>query len=259
MKVYPVIHHLNHETSLNEVRVAKTNGADGVFLISHHGDDKEMLNTAWEAKQMFQDFSIGINLLSKSASEAAMSAYNLGLNMVWADQMGVSSQGLNSVGKYMQHFGEEYPSIELFASVAFKYQAVEPDPVEAAIVAFKAGMIPTTSGDRTGHAPDIKKIRNMHFATELLGIASGMTPENIVQYARFLTHCLVATGISLDEFRMDPKKLRKLIINSNPGFSNGWYDALPEEIQRERKSMFALDVEQELELLCIEEMRKQNV
>jgi len=102
------------------------------FLISHLGDDDELVNTAWEAKQIHQKFQIGINLLSKPAHEAAHQAQINCLDMVWADYMGVDSNGLTPCGKMLSMFAQGYPNIKLFASVAFKYQYNDPNPEKAA-------------------------------------------------------------------------------------------------------------------------------
>lgn len=39
-------------------------------------------------------------------------------------------------------------------------------------------------------------------------------------------------------------------------FRQDWFNKLSDDIQRERKSMFALDIESELESLCQEEFAK---
>lgn len=209
-QVLPVIHHLDRLTTLAEVRVAREGGADGVFLISHHGDDNDLLNIAWEAKQMNAGFPIGINLLGYSAINAAPKVQEMGLDMFWADNMGVSSQGLNDAGRRLSAFAKDHPAIKCFASVAFKYQAHEADPVLAAQAAREAGFIATTSGAGTGKAPDVDKIARMG-ADGPLAVASGITPENVALFAQHLTHILVATGISRTEYHIDPAKLAALM------------------------------------------------
>lgn len=208
--VYPVIHHLDRETTMSEICVARDAGAQGVFLISHHGDDVELLRVAGEAKINHPDLRIGINTLSKSAVVAAGWALDSKLDMIWADDMGVDSTGLNERGRAMSEFAKRHPEIQCFASVAFKYQPHEADPVRAAINASKAGFIATTSGAATGKAPELEKIRSMGRAAPL-AVASGMTPENVADYAPYLAHILVSTGISKSEHHIDPAKLRALI------------------------------------------------
>ena len=197
---------------MEQVIVARECGADGVFLISHNGKDDEVLTAALFAKSSSPDFAIGINLLSHSAMSACMEAKELELSMVWADQMGVDSQGLTEKGRMLSKFALENPSVELFASVAFKYQAIERDPAGAARNAVMAGFTPTTSGDATGVAPALQKVAKMMLSSSgRLALASGITPTNVHDYAPLVGAVLVSTGISQDEFRINPKKLLSLM------------------------------------------------
>ncbi|WP_291518707.1 BtpA/SgcQ family protein [Acidovorax sp.] len=208
--VFPVIHHLNESTTFSEIQVARTCGADGVFLISHEGADLDLLGVARTAIRENAGFPIGLNLLSMGCVQACKAALVVGSNMIWADDMGVDSQGLTAEGREMENLARKEPDLKLFASVAFKYRPHEPDPVSAAAQAREAGLIPTTSGDATGHAPDPRKIVAMGEGGPL-AIASGMTPENVLIYAPALTHILVATGVSRTEHHIDPARLRALI------------------------------------------------
>lgn len=214
MNVFPVIHYLSSELALEQVAVARDCGADGVFLISHYGNDEDLVAVAARAKQVHPGLKVGINLLSQDAARACEWAEGLKLDMVWADDMGVDSRGGNAMAEALSRFAKVNPSIQLFASVAFKYRPPEPDPAQAASQALRLGFIPTTSGPATGIAPDVRKISDMSVATGgQLAIASGMTPENVSFYAPFLSHILVSTGIGLDEHRIDPQRLRALIAS----------------------------------------------
>lgn len=208
--VYPVIHHLDSSTTFSEIQVARTCGADGVFLISHDGADRELVDVARTAIRENAGFPIGLNLLSMGCVQAAQMALEVGSDMLWADDMGVDSHGLTDAGKEMDTIARDNPRLQLFASVAFKYRPHEPNPVGAAAHARAAGFIPTTSGDATGHAPDPQKIFAMGEGGAL-AIASGMTPENVATYAPALTHILVATGVSRSEHHLDSAKLAGLI------------------------------------------------
>lgn len=218
-KILPVIHYIDSNTALAEADKAFACGADGVFLISHHGNDMDLLEVGSSIRMKHPNLPIGINFLSSDVAEAANLVSDFGFPMFWTDSAGVNSEGVNSVARLIESCRldniEQGNPFDVFASVAFKYQPTEPDPVLAAINALGAGFIPTTSGDRTGAAPDISKIRAMSEATSgLLAIASGMTPENIAGYAPYVSHILVATGIATDEYRMSESRLMELIENS---------------------------------------------
>lgn len=216
MHIYPVIHYLDRATALEEVNVARNCGAHGVFLISHRGNDAELVAVSAEAKRLHPDFRIGINLLSESPLHACNKADDHRLDMVWADDMGIDSGGGNAMAESLSRFARAFPSIQLFASVAFKYRPHEPNPPLAASIAQRLGFIPTTSGSATGSAPDVRKIIDMSVATNgQLAIASGMTPENVGSYAPYLSHILVSTGVGLDEYRIDPQRLTLLIANAS--------------------------------------------
>ena len=214
-RIIPVIHYLDRETAFAEVGTAVLCGADGVFLISHHGNDEELLDVGVAIKRKHPGFPIGINLLSTGALEAARSATALAFPMLWGDDLGVDSNGVTDAGRQIEALRHGNPGFQVFASVAFKYRPHEQDPAKAAQNALAAGFIPTTSGSGTGSAPDLEKIVAMSSSTGgVLAIASGMTPWNVAQYAPYLSHILVATGISLDEYRIDADKLRLLIANA---------------------------------------------
>lgn len=209
-RVLPVIHHIEPQLTMDEIQVAIDCAADGVFLISHESCDDELVEVAKKAIQEFKGFPIGLNLLSLDCWQATRRAMDIGCRMVWADDMGVDSSGLNVLGHKVTEIAQANPDLQLFASVAFKYRPHEPEPVMAAHQARLAGFIPTTSGEATGSAPDPAKIAAMG-ADGPLAIASGMTPQNVRRYAKYLTHILVATGVSRDEYQIDPAKLRRLI------------------------------------------------
>lgn len=211
MNILPVIHFLNEATALSEVRLARACGAQGVFLISHRGQDELLVEVARRAKLEHPDFKVGINLLSRGPLEAIGKALSAELDMVWADDMGVSSRGLTPVGEACAVEAQR-GVLALYASVAFKYQPTEGNPSEAARQARMARFVPTTSGEATGHAPSVEKIREMSRAAQgRLAVASGMTPENIATYAPLLSDVLVATGVSLDEHHLDETRLRQLL------------------------------------------------
>lgn len=225
-KIYPVVHYLDRATAFAEADKAAQGGADGIFLIAHPSAgmtatgaqalDRELLDVGAEVQSKNPSFPIGINLLSTTPVAAAESAMQHGFPMVWGDDMGVDSSGVNETGQEIARTKAAQGSpIEVFASVAFKYRRTELNPAMAATMALTAGFIPTTSGSATGSAPDVAKIASMSAATRgVLAIASGMTPENVALFAPHLSHILVATGIAIDEHKLDVTRLRQLIINS---------------------------------------------
>ncbi len=210
--VYPVIHYKDYETTLKEAEIAYRMGADGIFLISHIGNDLDLVPLATMIKKNF-NFKVGLNFLSHSVNFTANVVKENNLDMVWSDYCGFSSSEIEDNCKYLMTFAKENKNIEIFASVAFKYQKYEPDPSLAAFYAKSFGFIPTTSGLATGSAPEINKIEMMSKATDgLLAVASGMSVQNIELFKPYLSHVLVSTGVSSDEYHFDRDKL-SLFIN----------------------------------------------
>lgn len=211
-KVFPVIHHLDVMTSVAQGALSFANDVDGVFLISHDwSKEKDLFEVHGILRAMYPDKYIGVNFLSYGAWEAYDRAWASRFSGVWMDNAGVSSRGLTGAGDALKELVEmlapEYRA-DIFASIAFKYQSPEPAPISAAIQALRLGYIPTTSGPGTGLAPDIEKIESMSAAVNgRLAVASGMTPDNVHLFAPHVSHILVATGISIDEHRIDKSKL----------------------------------------------------
>lgn len=219
-KILPVVHLLNAEHSRAQAEIALDCGADGVFLISHGGDDKAVLQLAGQLRHRWTGRKssaggpawVGVNLLNTSPLAAHEFAAQLHLDGVWLDAPGVNSHGPAKQALKLKDQMASRPTLAVFGSVAFKYQPDESNPPEAARQAHALGMIATTSGAGTGIPPTVEKIRSMSQATGgVLAIASGMTPENVATFAPLVSHILVSTGVSQDDHTFDTAKLVRLV------------------------------------------------
>ena len=208
-RVFPVIHHLDTETSVSQAELAVRCGADGVFLISHDGRNDDLFRPAKIIAARWPG-ALGLNLLGVDPHKALNAVRDAGLNMVWSDDPDVSSLGPGKTAAAMAIFLQLHAGFRFFGSVAFKYQPVEPFPAAAAVAAKRISMIPTTSGVATASAPEIAKIKSMRRAIGpdcRLAIASGMTPENVSDYLPYASDFLVASGVSVDAHHFDPALL----------------------------------------------------
>jgi protein-tyrosine-phosphatase len=99
--------------------------------------------------------------------------------------------------------------------VAFKYQRRVDDLAAAARTATRYMDVVTTSGPGTGLKAHRDKIAEMKNAIGgfPLGIASGITPENVVDYLDVADCFLVATGISDTFSELNPGRVRELVAN----------------------------------------------
>jgi predicted TIM-barrel enzyme len=221
VKILPVIHILNEAQATSEAEVIlSTQGVDGVFFINHHDDDALTVRLASQYTVSHPNHRIGMNLLTKDAGDALRIALDTNVKNLWVDNVGINTQ--LSPDYTLQGFlpsqldARRGREINIFGGVAFKYQLKEPDPKGAVDLALEYQIIPTTSGDGTGIAADIEKIKTMWEASNsTLAVASGLAPENISTYSPYVEYALVATGIGWDEHHVDPEKLAAFIAASN--------------------------------------------
>lgn len=235
-QVWPVIHYTTDAIAIDNAAMAAELGAAGVLLISMESNDGPLIAVAKTIKAQHPAMKVGVNHLTLPAHVSLERSLHAGLDATWTDRPGVSSSSISDAAKSMSQRLWWVPDHLFFASVAFKYQALEPAPGLAAAAASALGMIATTSGSATGVAADISKLRIMHdelvhfartagggrswpkrSATDL-GLASGVTPDNVVDVVGLVSHVLVATGISVDEHHFDYEKLARLMgrIASTP-------------------------------------------
>lgn len=214
--VWAVVHILNEKQALSEAEVASECGADGVFFICHYGDQSLTLSLAQKYQKQFPHMRVGVNLLSSNPLEDIDRALALGINNVWLDNAGVHSKKPDIKRlEGIKSRCEASPSLVIFGGVAFKYQPQEPKIKEAVALAEKYGILPTTSGEGTGLPADLGKIKEMSEVSRFgLAVASGMDCDNIGNYAPYLKHAVVATGVSIDEHHFDKEKLKLFVEKS---------------------------------------------
>lgn len=214
-QVWPVIHLDTVELALANAQIAADCGAAGVFVIHMDGHDDAVDPAAVAIKQRFPSLKVGVNYLRQPPRIAVVRSIGLGMDATWADEPGIRSDHVDpSVDLAVVPVLRQNPGHLFFASVAFKYQPVEPDPDVAAKHVLERRMIPTTSGNATGIAPEVSKlygIRRSIGREAPLAIASGVTTDNAYELSRFATHILVSTGISKSFHEFDAVALRQLM------------------------------------------------
>lgn len=224
LEIWPVIHLDPNQPALafQNARIAAENGCDGIFLIQMEGRDESLCRFAKTFKENFPRLKVGVNHLSLPADESLRLNLEAGLDATWTDAPGIRGTKTTLTGELVKARLAEARGAGknhlFFGSVAFKYQREEKLPVQAALTAIKYGMIPTTSGAGTGEAAPLAKLQMLRngIGDAPLGIASGITPENITEQAPYLTYILVATGISKDHLTFDEGKTKDLIAAAAP-------------------------------------------
>lgn len=213
-KVIPVIHYESDEQSMRNAELASDAGCHGVFLIHMDGQNDLLPSAARRIKACWPDMLVGINYLGRDPAGAVAANIADGLDMTWTDvQLTHSAAAPWADAMRVREAMVRNPDHLVFTGVAFKHQRHEPQPAVAAQEARAFGLIPTTSGSATGVAAEVDKVAQLRTAlgTEApLAIASGITPENVLDYAPYLSHILVATGVSHSFHEFDFAKLYRL-------------------------------------------------
>jgi len=223
-QVFAVIHVQNQSQAYSNLRIAEDTGCDGAFLISHGEVAPDELWDIYFHLRRISRLTLGINQLGYPTSLCFSDAYARGrreglrVPMIWADNYKLTHEGQSLpdvVRDYKQRVLRDPPLY--FGGVAFKHQPEEhltgPELAREAIQACGHVDVLTTSGIRTGTAPDIEKIRTMREAVGTrakLAIASGITPENVGEFLPYADAFLVSTGISRDFYNLDPLKTHRL-------------------------------------------------
>lgn len=201
---FPVIHLRDDAQGALEADKAFDAGADGVFFIHHASDDIMAVRVAKAAKLRYPDWYVGINLLASGPIVAFEQAIDAGLNAIWADSVGVSSEGLNEKARVLRGLHVVHPFIDIYAGVAFKYQPVDKNPNGTVYQLSDLGWIPCTSGKATGSAAEVDKVSGLANASSTgLGLASGVTLDNVSEFLPHVSHFFVASSISEDDYTLD--------------------------------------------------------
>lgn len=215
-EIWPVIHLQSPSQGITNARLAAKCGCQGVFLISMHGDDTMIDPVADDIKRQLPNLKVGVNYLTKSADKALSDSLAAGHHATWADDAGIRSDAPSPLAHRCEALLIHRTEHLFFAGVAFKYRQKEPDPPRAAARALYLGFLPTTSGAATGSAPDVGKLAGIRAAispSAPLAVASGITPDNVAVLGPYLSHILVATGVSRSFHDFDAGLLTTLMRN----------------------------------------------
>lgn len=214
-KIIPVIHYTDGGQALRNADRAASAGCDGVLLIEMSGRSGPLPAAAVAIRERHPRMLVGINFLEAGGDGALRACRAHGLDMTWTDRQPTHSADApwNEAEKLRAEL-DGAPGHLVFVGVAFKHQRREPDPAGAARRALAHGFIPTTSGTATGVAAEIGRIADLRAAIgpdAPLAVASGITPDNVGEYAPYLSHVLVATGVSSSFHEFDPLLLARLV------------------------------------------------
>lgn len=216
----PVVHPIDRETALKNVRMAHAAGVKGIFLIDQGMSTGEVLDLVRTIHAELPALWVGLNLLHLSpaaALERALDACDGRLDGLWSDDAGVDERVIEQPNA--QVFVDARTQFRwnglYFGGVAFKYQrAVPPAALQrAAGVARNFVDVVCTSGPGTGEPPSPLKVltmaRGLH-PGDALALASGVDVHNVIDYLPEVHAFLVGTGIEERFGIFDPSKLLSL-------------------------------------------------
>lgn len=215
MKVIPVIHHIDTQTTLRNAAICARTGAWGVTLISMDADNSELCALAEVIKYGYPNLKVGVNHLGELAFDSIAQNLESDLDFTWTDNQlvkdGIASEFAMQCSSLLQ--GKDHL---LFSAVSFKYQEKDLDPVRSALKTFELGFVPTTSGAKTGASADLEYLNKLSsiIPVKTLAVASGLTPENVLVQKQYLGFGFVATGVSKDFNNLDENLLKEFIKNS---------------------------------------------
>lgn len=212
--ILPVIHVTSSRQALRNALIARDAGADGIFLINHDIPWKELLLIHRLVMAEHTGWWVGINCLDL-APEDVFRHIDERVAGVWVDNAmideRVEKQELAEMVLDARR-RSAWPGL-YFGGVSFKYQRPVDDLSSAVRKAIPYMDVVTTSGPGTGleASPDKIAVMKDTLGKYPLAIASGITPENIVNYLNNADCFLVATGISKDRVELDATRIDDLL------------------------------------------------
>lgn len=202
---------------ISDINIAHEAEADGIIVIKDYetlATDSDVLEAYGHAKRTYSPWWIGVNLLDHNANQA-VAAIPRGTDGLWIDRSYVEEH--KDGGQYLDRVYRDLAMLRhttlLLASIAFKYQAPVKDYALVTSLAAPHADVLITSGERTGAAADLDKVRIMRAATKgPLGLASGVSADNVQQYLDLdVDLFIVNTRISNPETKgLDPAKVEAL-------------------------------------------------
>jgi len=216
----PVIHPVSEAAAMASLHRVVEAGCRGVFLINQGMDAPAVLSLARQAKKEYPWIWVGLNLLGHSLEWSYGIINASQLDGMWADNTEVTQAGISGL---FDHISNRPGYSTLFGGVAFKYQtpvAFEDLRRTAQLASVYVDVV-TTSGPGTGQAADLNKIKEMKLGvgSKALGLASGVTLENVELYKPYVSAFLVGTGIEQSLGVIDLAKateLRRAIEETTP-------------------------------------------
>lgn len=211
--VHVVIHLRSPRHAAAQCGVAVDAGATSVFLIDHYGGGVSNLwSSVMAVRAAYPGLLVGVNHLGGGPPAQVMhdvaEAVTAGdldraPDALWCDDARGGARDESGAEKAWAVKRQliQLADMTYFGGVAFKYTSSYTD--EPAASAREAGVmapfvdVVTTSGSGTNRSAPTAKVSAMQAALRggRLALASGVSPENVADYAPFVSDVLVASSI----------------------------------------------------------------
>ena len=203
-EIIPVIHMINENQVLTNVKTCVECGIKKVFLINHVVTIDDLIKCANRVKKEYPTLWVGINMLG-SPTETSLSQSLPGIDGLWCDAT-ITPERAKSYRNFKGMF---------FGGLAFKYQPQPSDLKSACEEAKLATDVATTSGVGTGRPADVQKIKDIRgfLGNHPMAIASGVSAQNIDRYKGIANYLLVASSITTKGEMIIKDKLIELVGN----------------------------------------------
>lgn len=186
-RVIPVIHYLSDEQVYTNIETCLSVGVNNVFLINHLTDYHDLLNVTKRVRKDFPDLWVGLNFLDLLPKDVL--GMDLHINALWFDK----TLTLDDI-KDKKFEGE------IFSGFNFKYQKQYhgDDLIEVSNLIKKTSTVACTSGSGTGISANVNRIKDLKdiLGDFPMGLASGVSEDNIESYLPYVDNFLVATSIT---------------------------------------------------------------
>lgn len=208
----------NYEDSLSDLKIAIENGADAIVF---EGKDHQKVDEFLAQLRMAAPhFRMGVNFLGPDENlgtyqETFTLAKKHNLEIAWTDFSGVDQ--IHEMKDLDLNHIESIRSDSFFyvSGVHMKYSTLRDPKKRVEKSALQAmgwvdGIVLT--GSKTGAAADLEAVKSVRsqIGDFPMGLASGVTAENVSSFIPWIDFVLVNTGISSENHRISAEKLNRL-------------------------------------------------
>jgi uncharacterized protein len=212
--LFVVVHAETPQQALRNTVKAVDAAADGIFLINHSISDTELVECYEFVRKAYPDRWIGLSFRGRPALESLAQVPDSASGL-WTGDAGIR-EGEAEPPALAREFCDQRRRRKWrglhFGGVAFKYHEQVKDPAAAALAAAPYVDVVTTSGEGTGIAAPVAKIRAMKQAigTHPLAIASGIAADNVHLYKGVADCFLVASSVSDSHSELNVERIAAL-------------------------------------------------